>query len=147
MVTGLRTRLHVEPSETIASVKTRIREKLGFLPENQVLQLLGSGLLEDAKTVADYYIRDNTDIALAVKTHKSMTISVTTITGEMHYLEANPTTTIEQFKAMLSHLTGVPCDEQRLCFNGRQLDDLRTLNDYNISKGLMLQLILRLKGD
>lgn len=147
MVTGLRTRLHVEPSETIASVKTSIRGKLGFLPENQVLQLLGSGLLEDAKTVADYYIRDNTDIALAVKTHKSMAIYVQTLTGATHNLEANPTTTIERFKAMLSHLTAVPCDEQILHFNGIWLQDGRTLNDYNISKGSMLKLFLRLKGD
>lgn len=147
MVTGLRTRLHVEPSETIASVKMRIREKLGFLPENQVLQLLGSGLLEDAKTVADYYIRDNTDIELAVTTHKSMMIYFQTLLGATYNLEANPTTTIEQFKAMISHLTGIPCAQQILHFNGIQLEDAYTLNDYNISEGSMLKLLIRLIGD
>lgn len=59
----------MKPSYTIATVKIKIGEKLGFPPENQVLKLLESGILENAETVANYYISNNTHIALSVETN------------------------------------------------------------------------------
>lgn len=119
----------------------------GFPPENQVFQILGSGVLEDEKTVADYYVRDNTDVALAVKTDNSMTIYVETYSGKTHYLEANPTTTIEQVKAMMSHLTGIPCDVQILIFRDEKLEDGMNLEYYNISRESIVYFTIKLRGD
>lgn len=61
--------VQVKSSYTFATVKIKIGEKLGFPQENQVLKLLGSGILENAETVAYYYISNNIDIALSVKTN------------------------------------------------------------------------------
>lgn len=57
----------MKSSYSIATVKIKIGEKLGFTQGNQVLKLLGSGILENAETVAN--IRSNSDIALAVETN------------------------------------------------------------------------------
>lgn len=72
-----------------------------------------------------------------------MQIFVRTLTGKTIALEVSPNDTIANVKVKIQDKENIPSYQQRLVFDNKQLEDDKTLNDYNIERDNTLHIVLK----
>lgn len=136
---GKPVRLQVEPTDTIKNVKTKVQVKTGIPPDQQRL-VFAREELKDSLTLADYYINNGATLVLIHDASLNIIVQTTNV-GKKIRLEVKPSDTVEKVKKIINDKEVISSTHQRLMFAGKELQDGRTLGEYNIQNGDTLNLI------
>ncbi|CAI2166461.1 1520_t:CDS:2 [Funneliformis geosporum] len=133
-------------SDCIEVVKQKIHEKEG-IPPNQQRIFFAERVLRDEFTLAYYNIHKESVLNLVLKLNIGIfQIFVFLLTGQGISLDVHSSDAVYIVKEMIHERVGIPSQEQRIIFAGRQLEDGRTLAECNIQCESELLLVPRLRG-
>ena len=130
-------------SHTISDVKNELSE-MECVSSDKLCVLFNGQLLKDDRTLSDYNIANENNLDLVE--NRTIQIFVKISGGDTISLGATLTTPIASLKDMISEKVGIAKAEQRLCYGAKQLEDPRTLIEYNIYEESTLDLLGRMRG-
>jgi hypothetical protein len=136
-----RFRYGVNPSETVDKFLSRFASEERFFPSTISF---GGQPLPKQQSLGNCGV--STGSLLTASGLDWFKVDVTTLTNKTRSFRVRPNTRVEVLKAMIQNQEGIPPDQQRLFYCGRQLEDGNSLEDYQVKIDARLMLVLRLRG-
>ena len=131
-------------------LQKNIQERITNLSiENKILSIFTSFfavIKENPNKAPDAFKVDPEEFKKRLGADSELFLCIKTLTGKTVDLTAYSSTTILEVKGMIQYKEGVPADQQRLIFAGKQVEDDLSLSDHNIRSGDTLHMVLRLRG-
>jgi ubiquitin C len=144
--------LEVEPTDFINNIKQQILDNEDIHDDQSRLIFAGKQLKDD-RTLQDYNIQMDSTLQLVLTLkgggldgEGSKQIFIKTLQGKTITLDVSDSDKIGDIKDKIRDIEGIPSDQQRLVFNGKQLEDGNTIADYGIQADSSIHLVLRLRG-
>ena len=140
-LTGKILALNVEPSDTIKNVKLKIQDKEGIPPSQQHL-IFRRQELKDHQTLDEYKVTEKSSVHLRLQDELDrILINVEFPSGRKIFVNVSPGDDFESVRKIISYKEGIPVDQQRLSFVGKEVvDDHLPLSEYDNQIELSLQL-------
>lgn len=138
--------INIGPTTKVSDIKDILAERIGCDKKSLFLYSEFSSY-GDRSSIFDGKINETRTINVAVLSKDpNIDVIVETLTGKKIKIKTSSNESCASLCIRLQNLEGIPIDQQRLIFAGRQLEKDRSLADYNIHDGCKITLVLRLRG-
>lgn len=145
-LTGITLSFDIEPSNTIHDLKLLIEYNGGIHADLQRLVFTGKQL-EDDRKLTDYGVQSDSIVHLFLNLKGGgFKVNIQELSENITELNVEASDQIEQVMFKIQDALGIPPDQQRLIFKGRQLDANHTLSDYGVQAEDKILLVPRLRG-
>jgi ubiquitin C len=141
-LTGKTCSIDVELTDTVKSLKSKIADSEGIPPDEQRL-VYGGKLLEDGRTLADYQVRDQSNLHLVLRQRGGWQLLVKFPSGKRIAVNASGSTTGKEIKSMISSNEGIGIERQCLFIGEKELEDGESLAKYDFyATGFCVELLI-----
>lgn len=148
-INGNTKRLIVDCNATVGHLKQLISQHFNVNPFQQKLSANNGqriNLDDDSRSLSSYGLHSGSTIAFIITNTGPMQVFVRNEKGITSTYEVDPNETVDQLQRKIYNKERVPVDQQRLIYNGRQLDSGRMLQYYDITNQSTIHMTLRLRG-